>query len=115
MHSITRCFFGVTTLLATACAEPEIAPPVGEREDRMSCEELETEWRAAKAMEKAARADDRAKASYLLIVPAYVSWYRMVEAEEAAQERQVQLRARIKEKDCSEVKEVSPPDGNKDK
>jgi hypothetical protein len=95
--------------LLTACAEPEMAAPVGEREAQLSCEDLAKEFQAAQGIEKAARADDRAKASYLLIVPAYVSWYRMEQAEDAARLRQQQLLEQMQVKNCPPLEGATLP------
>ncbi len=95
----------------TSCAEPKMADPVGEREAGLTCQALAEELASALELKKEARSEDRAKASYLLVVPAYVSWYRMDKAEQAAEARAAKLHALMAEKHCLEdAPEPQPED-----
>ena len=96
-------------MLVSACAEPVMVPPVGASEASLTCDQLLQEMESARQAGRDARADDRAKASYLLIVPAYVSWYRMDEAEEAARLRHTQLQRMYAERGCPPLTSLPGP------
>lgn len=89
--------------MVAACANPVVVPPAGEVEAALDCEALKTEIASAKQAAIDARSEDRAKAAYLLVVPGFVSWYRMDKAEKAAHARQAQLEKIAAEKKCEPI------------
>ena len=95
-------------MFLSACAEPVVVAPAGEAEAGLDCQALSAEIALAQKAQIDARAEDRAKASYLLIVPAYVSWYRMDKAEDAARLRREQLEKLAAEKHCPPTS-IAPP------
>lgn len=99
----------ILACLLSACADPVVVPPVGDAEAAFSCEQLAGELSTVRDAERAARAEDRAKPAYLLIVPAYVSWYRMEQAEEAARQRHAQLVRLYTERGCPPLEGTALP------
>ncbi|MBY0354481.1 MAG: hypothetical protein K2Q12_01980 [Rickettsiales bacterium] len=94
---------GLLVVALTSCADPVVVPPVGKDEAVFSCEQLHEALKEAHRAKKDARKDDRAKASYLLVIPGYVSWYRMDRAEKAAIHRIDGLERLMKEKSCEDI------------
>lgn len=105
-----KCFVMFASMMGflAACAEPVIVPPAGAAEAALDCQALAMEIIAAQQAQNEARSEDRAKASYLLIVPAYVSWYRMDKAEDAARLRREQLEKLSAQKQCPPSATTSP-------
>jgi hypothetical protein len=94
-------------LFFSACANPQIAAPVGPAEYEQDCKQLDMEIRKAEGLRIAARDEDRFDWKYILVANAFVSAYRMNKAEIAAQERLNDLKRIATEKECP-IPDVSP-------
>lgn len=93
--------------LLPACANPQIAAPVGPAEYEQNCAQLTFEIRQAEGLRIAARDEDRFQWKYIFVGNAFVSAYRMNKAEMAAQKRLTDLKRIAEEKKCP-IPDLSP-------
>lgn len=100
--SLRRIIFScpLVIVLSGCWSTPYVVEPIQEKDDSLSCEQLESEVRQAIKYKVDARAEDKFMWKHMLIVPPMISEVNFNRAESAAKKRIEHLLGLANQKKC---------------